>query len=151
MPAEIKHGQRHTRGPFHLHSSTAASLFSLPCRYFDGLCCQKHAGTGKGVSLPRTQGAGCPCSRAGGTAVQRAPRSAEAGQRWLQLLGTSRVLGADRGGKKVVLTCRQSRLERKLIGDNFIWNAEALFLEWLVFLLTTLEQTAAELCGNLLF
>lgn len=43
-------------------------------------------------------------------------------------------------GKKVVLTCKQSRLERKLIGGNFIWNAEALFLEQLCFLLTTLQQ-----------
>lgn len=73
-----------------------------------------------------------------GTAAWRAPVSAEAGWRWLQLPGTSRVLGADRGGKKVVLTCKQSRLRRKLIGGNFIWNAEALFLERLFFLLTTL-------------
>lgn len=51
--------------------------------------------------------------------------------------------------KRVGRTCKQSRLERKLIGGNFIWNAEALFSEWLCFLLTTLQQLNWGL-GNLL-
>lgn len=50
---------------------------------------------------------------------------------------SSELMGAK---KKVGRTCKQSRLERKLIGGNFIWNAEALFLERLCFLLTTLQQ-----------
>lgn len=104
MSVEIKHRQRRMRGPFHLRSLTAASLFSLHRWYFDERCCQKHAGTGKcvfplhawGAGCPR--GAGCPWSGAGGHGCLA--RSAEAGWRWLRLPGTSRVLGADEGGKK---------------------------------------------------
>lgn len=126
--------QRHKLGPFHSHSWAAARLCSLHSWYLDEPCCQERAGTRQSLFLPRIWGAGCPpCSS---RAVS------ETGQRWLQLPGTSQVLRADR---VVVLTCKQSRLERKLIGGNFIWNAEALFLEWLFSLLTTLEQTAAEL------
>lgn len=62
-----------------------------------------------GSAVRNTLGQGraspCPAHRvlraqaAGLAAARRAPGSEEAGQRWLQLLGTSRVLGAD-GRKK---------------------------------------------------
>lgn len=47
-------------------------------------------------------------------------------------------LAAEGKKNKVVLTCKQHRLERKVIRGNLIWNAEALFSVWLFFLLTTL-------------
>lgn len=135
VSVEIKHRQRLLAWPVclgWLHSS----LFSLHRWYLDELCCQKHAGTGKG-GFPPHVGRWGPV----GAAAWGAPGSAEAGWGWLRLPGTSRVLRADGSKKKKVgRTCKQSRLERKLIGGNFIWNAEALFLERLCFLLTTLQQ-----------
>lgn len=104
MSVEIKRVQRHMRGPFHLHSLTAVGLFSLHGWYFDEPCCQKHAGMGQGICPLRAWGAGCPWSGAGGHGclASRAPGSAEAGWRWLQLPGTTRVLRADRGGKNLL-------------------------------------------------
>lgn len=55
------------------------------------------------------------------------------------------------GEKKVGLTCKQSRLERKLIGGNFIWSAEALFLKRLCFVLTTLQQLELRACVETCF
>lgn len=48
-----------------------------------------------------------------GTAAWQAPVSAEAGWRWLQLPGTSRVLGADRGGKKSCFNLQTEQIEEE--------------------------------------
>lgn len=50
------------------------------------------------------------------------------------------------GKKKVGLTRKQSRLERKLMGGDFIWNAEALFLGRLCFLLTAELRACVVAC-----
>lgn len=56
MSVEIKHTQRLLAWPVCL-GWLHGSLFSLHRWYLDELCCQKHAGTGKG-GFPRTWGAG---------------------------------------------------------------------------------------------
>lgn len=73
---------------------------------------------------------------------EQLPGEPRAGQRQDGDGSACQALGADGRGKKkrVGRTCKQSRSERKLIGGNFIWNAEALFLERLCFLLTTEQQ-----------
>lgn len=94
VSVEIKHTQRLLAWPVclgWLHSS----LFSLHRWYLDELCCQKHAGTGKG-GFPPHVGHWGPV----GAAAWGAPGSAEAGWGWLRLPGTSRVLRADGSKKK---------------------------------------------------